>query len=236
MQNKTIYQKLEKILSSSKESQDCKPEMLDISELDLSIKWHIENEIKILRDLNKKNQPRSWLYNNQEYLRINKKQSLLFPIEPKTNILTHKGLLVNEQDNLSNLEKYAIFGNPSEKAPTYLSEINQPLMINSIPDCILAVDTKKLSEKRSIFIDPETILSSNESVGDSYFILGGIPKEAIIEISYNKRIFANPEYQKMDLLNKFINYNPIEEKIRLRKKYEEKTDSEFYAIIISLRK
>lgn len=236
MQNQKIYQKLTQILDSGEESQVCKPERLDISELDSSIKEYIENEIKVLRDINRKNLPHSWFYNNQEYLRISERQCLLFPIKLKTDILIHKGLLINGQNNISNLERYAIFGNSSEKSPTYLSEINQALMINSLPDCILAIDTERLSEKRSVFIDPETISSSNESVGDSYFILRGIPKEAIVEVLYNKKIFVNPAYPGINLFDKFANYNPIKEKARLKKEYEEKIDSEWNSLIISLRK
>jgi len=236
MQNQTICQKLEKILDSNKESKNCKQKILELSELNPSIKEYIENEIKVLRDLNRKNLPLSWLYNSQEYLRIGKKQSLLFPINPKADILIHKGLLINGQNNISNLEKYAIFGSSSEKFPTYLSEINQALMINNLPDCILAINTKKLSEKRSVFIDPETISSFNEFIGSSYFILGGIPKEAIVEVLYNKKVFANSTYPKMNLLSKFTNYNPIEEKAKLKKEYEEKINSEWNRLIISLGK
>lgn len=236
MQNQKIYQKLTQILDSSEESQVCKPERLDISELDSSIKEYMENEIKVLRYLNRRNLPHSWFYNSQEYLRISEKQCLLFPIKPKTNILIHKGQLTNGQNNINNLERYAIFGSPSEKSPTYLSEINQALMINSLPDCILAIDSKRLSEKRSVFIDPETISSSNESIGDSYFILGGIPKEAIIEVLYNKKVFVNSTYPRINLHNKFANYNPIKEKAKLKKEYEEKIDSEWNNLIISLRK
>lgn len=236
MQNQTIHQRLEQILNSETESQECKPKTLNIAELDASVREHIKGEIRVIKELNRKSLPLSWFYNNQKYLTIDKKQSLLFPLIPEETILIHKGILVNGQNNLHNLEKYAVFGNPSEKAPTYLSRINQALMINTVPDCILAVDTKKLSKKRSIFIDPETIYSSNEDIGDSYFVLGGIPKEAIIEILYNKRILLNPNYPRINILNRFVNYNPIKEKVILRKEYEKTADSEWTNILKSLRR
>lgn len=236
MQKQTIYQRLEQILSSETESKECKPETLDITDLDASVKEYLENEIRTIKEINRKRLPLSWFYNNQKHLAIDKKQSLLFPLIPEETIFIHKGLLVNGQNNLNNLEKYAVFGNPSEKAPTYLSGINETPMTNALPDCILAVDTKKLSKKRSIFIDPETIYSSNEDIGDSYFVLGGIPKEAIIEILYNKRTVSNPNYPKMGILNRFISYNPIEEKAQLRKEYEKTADSEWTNILKSLRR
>ncbi len=236
MESKEIHQKLEYILSSSNFSEECKIESLDISRLDQPYKETLESEMKILKYLNREDLPFSQFHGKKRYIIIDKEKSVLFPIKPRNKVLISKGILINGQNNLKNLEEYAIFGNPSERYPTYLSNINRSLLTYSTPDCILAIDTKKLSKKRSIFIDPETIKSSNESVGDAYFVLGGIPKEAIIEILYDKRILVNPEYPNKHILERFLNYDLLKEKERLTKKYEKDGDKEFYNLLKLIRK
>jgi hypothetical protein len=58
-------------------------------------------------------------------------------------------------------------------------------MTYSNPECqriILFIDKIKLMERRTVFIDPESIAEEpmfSDKLGDSYFVLGGIPREAI---------------------------------------------------------
>ena len=140
-------------------------------------------------------------------VRYMKGRILLYPTIPETNIngeeqnyLEHVGTLIyldtnsgRTNNNLENLRTHGVFGSPETNIPTYLMSpashvANFEAYRRSGSSRIdLMVDKKILLEKRNIFVDPETIEHIDEPVyllgdqlGNSYFVLGGIPKEAII--------------------------------------------------------
>jgi hypothetical protein len=129
------------------------------------------------------------------YLEIRKGKVFLKPIEPVTknnwggdyNCLVHKGLILGNGDNLVNLKTWGVFGDYQECAATYLmrpgavSEIFGGQNWSMDNFVTLFIDRDELMKRRSVFLDPETISDDmfGEKPLDSYFVLGGIPREAI---------------------------------------------------------
>ncbi len=99
-------------------------------------------------------------------------------------------------DNIDNLQRFGVFGNPSEQHGTYLQrpDAQMTLFGGAKTDISLFVDVKELLQRRSVFVDPETIRSrsvlSHERLGGAYFIVGGVPKEAI----FSYKIITATEY------------------------------------------
>jgi hypothetical protein len=136
------------------------------------------------------------------YLKFKNKRIYLLPTEPDTStpfedygLLVHLGLVVNGTDNFQNLSRYGVFGNPYSEFPTYIMKHGANIMNNGfgladeVDRIALFIDKKQLLKKRSIFIDPESIGGDgSDMVGDieghSFFVLGGIPKEAIHSYRY----------------------------------------------------
>lgn len=131
------------------------------------------------------------------YTNLTSKRIYLLPIEPDTTyksldwgILVHQGLIINGTNNIENLLRLGVFGNPSIDSPTYIMKMGSGILTGTRGpkdygnEVTLFLDKRKLLEKRSIFIDPETIGKNGETLtgdieGHSFFVLGGIPKEAI---------------------------------------------------------
>ncbi len=92
----------------------------------------------------------------------------------------------------------AILGNPDIMAPTYVAgprwngeTYGWETVRYKVEDRIVVrIDPQILFEQRSIFIDPETINQYADreddfcELGRAFFVLGGIPKEAILQIEY----------------------------------------------------
>ncbi len=112
---------------------------------------------------------------------------------PDLNYLSHLGMIVNGSDNIENLRNQGVFGNPNSARATYLARLGVSPTTCGNHDVVLSVDKTRLMEKRNIFIDPETIGGNQllkgypvEEVGDFYFVLGGIPREAVTHINGEK--------------------------------------------------
>lgn len=230
---------LEQILNRKINVESFKPLKLSPAELENPARENLLAKANSLREIFYKG-PFSKYCNRQKYFEVQEDNPLLYAIIPKERVLIHKGLLVNGYNNLESMKKEGIFGNPSKTAPTYLSRKNKRIIIENTPDCILAIDTQALSEKRSIFIDPETITILNEKtmgefltekVGDSYFVCHGIPAESIIEILYGRKIARNHSYKGKSILKPFINFNPEKEKIKTMEEYEEKNNAHWQRIM-----
>ena len=138
----------------------------------------------------------------------------LYPINPDTTheytgmdegVLVHKGFIINGGNNIENLRRYGVFGDPDITFPTYLMRPGSNPVVYGRKDSRVAlfVDKKKLMDKRSIFIDPESIAEDpylNDKLGDSYFVLGGIPGEAIVGFRKESKEYEIRPYPKPVLL------------------------------------
>ncbi len=108
--------------------------------------------------------------------------------------LMHRGIISLAPWGLTGFGKYGVFGSPDAKMPTYLTpksmmgeQESAPGLDAEVKTAYIWVISKELSERRSIFADPKTIHSpgSEADAGplcSRYFVLGGIPKEAIKSI------------------------------------------------------
>lgn len=124
----------------------------------------------------------------QGAVRIDGNQAYFLAISPKCNpydYLVHRGAIRNGSDNLENLKRLGVFGNPDPESPTYLQTPGECIARNGNPSeeesITLFVDIQRLLRQRSLFIDPETIDGSapEARMWNSYFVLGGIPARAI---------------------------------------------------------
>lgn len=94
--------------------------------------------------------------------------------------------------NYENMWRRGVFGNPDKQTPTYLKTRYASLCSNQLSleleqggyKIRVLVDEGVLLKHRSIYLDPESLHGRSrrfgDRVGDSYFLLGGIPKEAIL--------------------------------------------------------
>ena len=119
-------------------------------------------------------------------------------------VLVHDGYLIKyiykfdgrgrvSLDNTEQVIQNGIFGNPSTTDMTYLKIDGAGIAGNELMDhdvkkssrVRLFIDPDKLAQSRSVFSDPEPFYSRLEGdvIGQSYFVLGGIPAEAIIGIA-----------------------------------------------------
>jgi len=127
----------------------------------------------------------------------------LFPINPNFKVLEYRTCLTN---NLTILENWGCFGEPDYNKkfyhinkysatapitgkikPRILKEHSKNEKIHICEPITLIIDKEKLMEKRSIFINPFSILGDTKfPLGNSYFIVGGIPKEAVMGFEKDK--------------------------------------------------
>jgi len=130
-------------------------------------------------------------------IRFEQKKAYLDPLgfdrldqlsDPHADYLAHIGSLFGtEANNLTNLRERGVFGNPDPQYPTYLmrhASGTTTLTNGSLYGISLFIDKTKLCERRTVFIDPESITEDGwlrDVLGHSYFIVGGIPREAIVE-------------------------------------------------------
>ena len=96
-------------------------------------------------------------------------------------------------NNLENLEKQQVFGDPRNDYPTYLMRSNQSITTGQITESVdqgsngqhitrLTIDSDKLLNQRRLYTDPEGPFEEHrgkKEFKNCFFILGGIPKEAI---------------------------------------------------------
>ena len=123
----------------------------------------------------------------QGSLMIKGEEAYLLPVVPDSVVLAHAGLIFTENgSNLSSLRRYGVWGNPDEDFPTYVKTPHCSVTGSQEPDIALHIDTQELVKRRSVFIDPESVtgegtgLGTIEGVlGKTYFVCGGIPREAI---------------------------------------------------------
>lgn len=138
------------------------------------------------------------------FIEINEGKVSLVPVQPdyntfgiqkkEENYLIHKGLIkYNGKNNLTNLEEFGVFGDPNEKIPTYLMTDSEAFTFprfEASNEVYLCIDKRELLKRRTVFIDPNSIETSiykdcilidigDIILGNSFFIMGGIPKEAI---------------------------------------------------------
>ncbi len=114
----------------------------------------------------------------------------MLPAKPEGSYLVHIGIL--DERTKASLKEYGVLGNPSESVATYLSTGNwggecYSEMAEKDSIVIVTLKMQELLQRRNMFIDPESIDEnmfsrwSNE-LGKIFFVLGGIPHEAIDEI------------------------------------------------------
>ena len=92
-------------------------------------------------------------------------------------------------NNYDNLAQVGVFGSPDFGIPTYLQSYGTRLVApnadkrvkKSEPVC-LYIDANILVKNRSVYPDPEGLMKTPE-LGNSFFIIGGIPAKAIIAIA-----------------------------------------------------
>ncbi len=108
----------------------------------------------------------------------------------KGPVLIHKGFFIGDGiNNLEQLSQTGIWGNIDRKYATYMKLPNSKIKPNSPSEVAwkfklpvtLTLDTRKLLELRTVFSDPEPLVTS-EPLGESFFVMGGIPATAIIDI------------------------------------------------------
>lgn len=112
----------------------------------------------------------------------------------KESILEHMGWIsVGDYDNYEQMRTLGIYGNPSNQ-PTYLrtsgSEV-VPTNFGSLrrlkESIFIQVEPSTLQRLRDIYIDPETLIALGSDVfGESFFVLGGIPADAIKAVAVFK--------------------------------------------------
>ena len=100
-------------------------------------------------------------------------------VKLKGETLIHVGIVEGSEES--------VYGDQSDNAATYLMVEGSDILTNDQANTgrrTLVVDTEKLFKLRSVFVDPETIYSEvpGDTLGKSFFILGGIPKEAITQV------------------------------------------------------
>lgn len=138
------------------------------------------------------------------YIEIDPQGKVFFlPVDPRLvakkgksfSFLLHHGELQGKGNNRANLQQNGVFGNPDQRCPTYLMLHDSGMTTFPRKDEGEQVDIQinigKLLERRSIFIDPESMSLcgvtpphyTRDKFGDSYIILGGIPKESIDQIT-----------------------------------------------------
>lgn len=116
------------------------------------------------------------------------KEFFLDAVQPDFNFFTHIGATFYcGENNITNLVQNGVWGNPDLRSPIYLAREARfvlPGINPNIDYAKLRVDAKELLTKRTLFYDPETLRGSSnhgDVLGNAYFVLGGIPKEAIYE-------------------------------------------------------
>lgn len=127
----------------------------------------------------------------------------LLPVSGLETLIHHGALRSREGaaeltfDNLLNLRRFGVFGNPSLTSSIYLQQPNSDIAQNSSYWCEkgypyraeLVLDAKIIASIKPIYLDPETILPNPwydtlSNFGQSFFVMGGIPKEAIISYRF----------------------------------------------------
>ncbi len=110
----------------------------------------------------------------------------------------HRGVIEGANgNNIENLVVHSCFGSPEVVVATYIAHPDGQVLtfqenvfgvrkITSRVDLLL--DPAKLLEYRNVFVDPETIseegfgqFGPKDVFGHSFFVVGGIPKEAIVD-------------------------------------------------------
>lgn len=88
---------------------------------------------------------------------------------------------------------------------TYISTSGNYIECGNVwerPNCQVIIDAKKLSDERSIFLDPESLEGINEhELGKAFMILGGIPEKSIIEIKNKSSSVIRKIALKLDYKN-----------------------------------
>ncbi|MDP1729394.1 MAG: hypothetical protein Q8L27_04280 [archaeon] len=121
---------------------------------------------------------------------------------PEIDYLYHQGLFMGfnpEFNNLDNLKK-GYFGNP--EGYTYLSSDTRVKPSRPLTDLCLKIDYNELNQQ--VYRDPETFLEKYHYEWNRAFMMrGGIPKSAIVEISFPENIRLIPELRRNggELLN-----------------------------------
>lgn len=108
-----------------------------------------------------------------------------------SNRFFHIGRVNYKSNSLDNWNYFGVFGCPDPNFPTYLTRDGYytaptPHKFHENPAVEIWIDKQKLLKRRSLFIDPESIAARPLDFPGSYFVVGGIPKEAIISIENYK--------------------------------------------------
>ncbi|NQU99890.1 MAG: hypothetical protein HQ538_04080 [Parcubacteria group bacterium] len=126
-------------------------------------------------------------------------KAYFFPVDPRIiadrgeapSFLLHIGEFRGKGDNIANLQQHGVFGNPDQKQLTYLMLADSTTVTfpkdDELDGVDILVDIEKLMERRTIYLDPESMSLcgtavphfSKDKFGDSYIIPSGIPKESI---------------------------------------------------------
>jgi len=99
-------------------------------------------------------------------------------------------------DNIAQVRQFGVFGGKNKSLATFLKSLGSGMKTNEVYEIDqiknpvrLIVDIGILNGLRSIFTDPEPTWSNLQSdiVGESYFVLGGIPAKAITRVEYGQQ-------------------------------------------------
>lgn len=107
------------------------------------------------------------------------------------HVLVHEGyIMVDGNDNISQMQHTGIFGNPSDTEPTYVKILDSRMLASSPRPrrenpITLYIDADTLKQSRTIYADTEPLLGyfPSDKLGEAFYFFRGIPAEAIIGIS-----------------------------------------------------
>lgn len=147
-------------------------------------------------------------------------QSHLYGLDKK-DVFKHVAFLTEAQlaGNIDSLRGEGLFGDPNPNVPTYLqwgdcdATTYGGLSEEKVRRITLIIDPYLLAQYRKTFIDPESLLqvysrmgSDNrvlELPGDLVMVFGGIPKSAIVGVSFSPEVnISDPKNYLVDV--KFI--------------------------------
>jgi len=116
--------------------------------------------------------------------------------EKNIPVLIHQGITkTHSVNNILQFSEKGIFGDTGEDVPTYVKTFGSKMFGNlpytthekgTNPNYVtLYINPYKLRDYRSIFTDPEPLFSNipSDKLGESFFVMGGIPAKSIIGVS-----------------------------------------------------
>jgi hypothetical protein len=157
--------------------------------ISLILQQYIENCELMLNNISENSHLQEAI--SKGYIEVKEGRVALLPVTPRFEYLEHRGFWDFKTRMV--MGQYRIIGNPSWLMPTYLCSHDWhgvaygwlfPEFDHSLVKTFAKISTKKLLETRNVFVDPESLDDSfaKTDFEKSFFVLGGVPKEAITEM------------------------------------------------------